>query len=399
MLSFNGKPFDSDDFDAAITGAIVKQVKEHLHEQISAIRHPDTGEFPTVQISGETVESISARIEGSAELLAIVRERLNLSDLERTTLIETEKVEAPKAFLSYAWEDRALAKRLAETLHSNGIDTWWAEWEIRAGDSLRQKIDEGLVDCTHFLVLLTPTSISKPRVNQEMDAGLVRKIESQAEFISLRSNLEPKALPPLLRGLMSPSIDDFDADMKQLIHDIHGISRKPPLGPAPQLVNAPNTGYSAAATAIAKVFADSTENARGWDPALPASEVCERTSLSQEDVMDAVYELGSLVTENFGTIIPGADLFATFDGYFMDWDPAKDALTVASDLINDESFPREPDQIAERYGWKPRRLNPAIAYLTSRKLIASMALMAMGPWVAVHLEKIDATRRFVKSRQ
>jgi hypothetical protein len=49
----------------------------------------------------------------------------------------------PKVFLSYAFEDTALADKIANTLQQNGIDTWWAGWCIRAGDSIRQRIDEG----------------------------------------------------------------------------------------------------------------------------------------------------------------------------------------------------------------------------------------------------------------
>lgn len=88
-----------------------------------------------------------------------------------------------------------LAQRIAETLQGNGVQTWWAEWEIGAGDSLRQKIDAGLSDCTHFIVLLTPRSIVKPWVNQEMDAGLVLKIQARCRFITLRHMLPAEALP------------------------------------------------------------------------------------------------------------------------------------------------------------------------------------------------------------
>jgi len=37
--------------------------------------------------------------------------------------------------------------------------------------------------------------------------------------------------------------------------------------------------------------------------------------------------------------------------------------------------------------------------LTGRRLIDSIQLMNMGPWMAAHLRRTDATRRFVKSRQ
>jgi len=398
-FTLNGRPFDPDDFRDVIMEAAVNKVKEHLHEQISSIRNPRTGEFTVVQVSGTTLENISARVEASTELLKLVQERLSPDDLKRTTLIDSKASEAHKAFISYAWEDRDLAKRIAETLQSNGIETWWAEWEIRVGDSLRQKIDEGLSNCTDFLVLLTPESINKPWVNQEMDAGLVRKIESQARFIAIRRNLAARALPPLLRGMLSPALEDFDTDIRQLIYDILGVSRKPVLGALPSVATTIASEYSPAATAIAKVFVEKTQNAAHSDPMLPMGELCDATSLSQDDVPDALYELGDMVAENFGTVMPTPELFVTFDKHFKGWDPAADALILAADLLNDASFPREPQQIAERYGWKPRRLNPAIAYLDGRKLISSLRHLGMGPWIAAYLEKTDATRRFVKSRQ
>ncbi len=39
---------------------------------------------------------------------------------------------APKVFLSFAFEDMALAGKIANTLQESGIDTWWAEWCITA---------------------------------------------------------------------------------------------------------------------------------------------------------------------------------------------------------------------------------------------------------------------------
>lgn len=86
-----------------------------------------------------------------------------------------------------------------------------------------------------------------------------------------------------------------------------------------------------------------------------------------------------MVEEQYGTVIPLPELYVTLDKHFKEWDPATDALTLAADLLNDASFPREPQEIAERYGWQPRRLNPALSYLISRKLIQSLTHLAMGP--------------------
>jgi len=114
-------------------------------------------------------------------------------------------------------------------LHAAGIDTFFAEWEIAAGQSLRGKIDEGLEDCTHFIVLLTETSLLKPWVNAEIDAAFVKKVNGTAVLIPLRYQLKANRLPPLLGGLHSPVIEDYQADIRRLVDDIRGISRKPPV--------------------------------------------------------------------------------------------------------------------------------------------------------------------------
>jgi len=87
-ITFNGKPFDPDDFKAALMNAAVEQVKGQLHERITSIRHPSTGEFPVAHVSGTALDNIAVRVEASAELLKLVQERVGGEDLTRMTLIE-----------------------------------------------------------------------------------------------------------------------------------------------------------------------------------------------------------------------------------------------------------------------------------------------------------------------
>lgn len=46
-LTTNGKPFDPDDFEKAIMAAAVNEVNDHLHDQLSSIRHPRNVWRPT----------------------------------------------------------------------------------------------------------------------------------------------------------------------------------------------------------------------------------------------------------------------------------------------------------------------------------------------------------------
>jgi len=308
----------------------------------------------------------------------------------------------PKVFLSFAFEDHSLASCIARTLQANGVDTWWAEWCIGPGDSIRQRIDEGLGNCTHFVVLLTPTSVAKPWVAAEMDAGLVAKLSKGTKFIVLRSNLAPSAMPPLLQALLSPEVDPAALDLTQLVNDIHGVTRKPPLGLPPVAARAHPTsapGLSNAANALARLFVERSKNATQLDPNFSVEELASELSLSQDDVRDAVFELqGLLENRRDHTVYANDELFVAFDKYWMGWGAEEDALRLATALVNDPSFPRDPAHQAIALGWSARRLNPATAYLANRELIKSIRSSSGGVWRFATMHNTDATRRFVKSR-
>jgi hypothetical protein len=400
MMTFNGKPFRAEDFSNALNRGVIESVRNQLRERLAEIRLPTTGEFPTVIVDGESLGELSIRVEGSPELLEHLKSRLSPEEQARTEFKVRHSVDNPRALLSYGGEDRVLAEAIAQGFMRNGIDTWWAEWELRAGDSLRQKIDEGLSNCTHFVVLLTPTSLTKPWVNQEMDAGLVRRLQQQCTFIPLRNDLPVSNLPPLLSGILSPEVTDDASNLDPVIHDIFGVTRKPALGIAPAVTRAPNTGYSAAAAAVAEVFVRSAEHAMIGEVQYHLTELVARTGLAEDDVTDALHELRSFFLEPGGTrqYLARGTLYATFDRYFMDFDPAQDALKLAADLVNDSNFPGDPKVIAERYGWVPRRLNPAVAYLMQRDAIRGREGLSTAPFGVGGIMSTDATRRFVKSR-
>lgn len=311
-------------------------------------------------------------------------------------------LQPPKVFLSYAFDDQALAKRIAHTLQANGVDTWWAEWCIGPGDSIRQRIDEGLGNCTHFVVLLTPVSVTKPWVAAEMDAGLVGKLSRGTKFIALRSGLAPNQMPPLLQGLLSPQVDSESFDLSQLVNDIHGVTKKPPLGPPPLAVRAKTAlapGLSNAANALVRLFVERSKNATRLDPNFSVGKLALELALSSDDVKDAIFELGGVVENHRDHVVHANDeLFVIFDKFWMPWDAEEDALQLAARLVNDANFPRAPEGQASALGWTARRLNPAVAYLANRSLIKSIRSHTGGPWLFATMHNTDATRRFVKSR-
>lgn len=381
--------------------AVLEGIRADIREKLGAIRDPETGEFPTVVVRGKDIDKLTMHVEGSPGVIALVKQRLGIVEDEEEQDVENQG-KVPHVFLSYTSDNIELARRIAEALQGNGIETWWDKWCISTGDSLRQKIDEGLSGCTHFLVLLTPQSIGKPWVNQEMDAGLVRKLNDQCRFLPVRYNLPASALPPLLSGMHAPEVTT-DEDIAQVIGDIHGVSRKPPRGPAPQVVAQSaetKTGYSAAANAIAKLFVERTKHGVFADPQFSVEKLAEETGLTVKDTTDGLHELSSFFKDTKRHVLVEPSLFTEFDRYWQPWNPADDAVKLAADINHASDFPADCQHIADLYGWQPRRLNPAITYLFDRGMLVNYKAMGMPEFVMVRVVgRPDEIRRFVKSRQ
>jgi hypothetical protein len=285
-------------------------------------------------------------ISGSDSVVELVKQELGLSGHVEEKMPQTSA--RPTVFLSYASEDKLIAKLVADRLMQNGIETFFAEWEIRAGDSIRQKIDQGLEECTHFIVLATETSIEKEWVKTEIDGVYRRKIEGQCTLIPVRHKLDARRLPPSLGGLHAPALDDVDSDIKALIDDIFDVSKKPALGPIPsiiaQKVSSGALGLSPAAEALVRLCMEKTEHGDDLDPQLDNETISIETGLNKDDIIDAIEELEDrgfvkhsrhIGDQGIGRVLSQAVLYVQFDKHFKEWDPEQDALKVAVALMNE----------------------------------------------------------------
>jgi hypothetical protein len=408
-------PANSGEVGAALKAALVENVQTQIRAALSAVRDPVTGEFAVVSIRGDDLENMTVSVEGSDAVKELAMARLRefgVSHRTEDTMSESQPI---YAFLSHAGADIELADRLARDLTAQGIEVFLDRWDITYGDSIPGKINDALATTTHFLVLLSPDSEGNRWVRTEMDAGLMDRVDGRCKFIAIRHGVPAANLPPLIRPWASPSLDDYDAAVSQLVSDIHGISRRPPLGPVPAVVDSARetqSGLSAAAFAIARLFIEKSQHGLTHDPMFRPEQFLEALALTDEDIRDGVHELEgrSLVkvlramdahpaarAVGFHVIGPTPELFTEYDEYVMPWKPPEDAQRVAADLVNG-IIDGNVGKIAEQYGWEPRRLNPAITYLISRHLVLSSKALGAHNWASPWIQKTDETRRFVKSR-
>lgn len=81
------------------------------------------------------------------------------------------------AFLSHSSKDKGFVRRLAADLVANGVKVWIDEQRILVGDSIPEKIAQGLAESDFFLIVVSRNSIESPWVKKELNNALVQEIE------------------------------------------------------------------------------------------------------------------------------------------------------------------------------------------------------------------------------
>ncbi|WP_316812950.1 toll/interleukin-1 receptor domain-containing protein [Pedobacter heparinus] len=84
-----------------------------------------------------------------------------------------------KVFISHSSDDKRFVRTLKTDLNENGIHTWFDEDELSFGDTLVEKLEQSIDQTSHFIIILSESSINSPWVQKELKhvlANLNRKI-------------------------------------------------------------------------------------------------------------------------------------------------------------------------------------------------------------------------------
>ena len=408
-LTHNGRPFDAKRFGEELERKGIELAMTALVDKArgaaATIVDPETGRHADVFVDRTAGNKVMVRTREPPAFARLLEERLGVGIGEVKVAGPVDAAERPRVYLAHATEDKAMVRPIAEHLMANGVEVWFDEWEIEVGDSLRQRMEEGLGAMTHLLVVLTPTSISKPWVARELDVGIVGMVGGESRMVPVLVGLDHDRLTPFLKTLLYIRLDPSSpSDLKGLVDRLHGVSRKPPIGEAPRYVaTAPSglEGWSSSALAIGRHFVEASSHARACDPMLTVAQLAEVTGLDVTDVRLGVLELteaGYLREMNArGHYTPELPLFVDFDEAFMPFSPAADAVTVATALVNGTDNARKVDRLAADLDWSPRRMNSAICYLLRAGAVDTRTALASGPWRAIQLIRTDRTIRFARS--
>lgn len=124
-----------------------------------------------------------------------------------------------KVFVSHRGADHSQSEKLALELRRAGHNVWLDYWQINVGDSIVDRINEGLSGST-FLVLCLSSEGMSTWMNREWMSALANQLEGQGvRLIPVR--LTGGELPGILRDLRFADLTrDWDAGVQELLKAI-----------------------------------------------------------------------------------------------------------------------------------------------------------------------------------
>jgi hypothetical protein len=86
-------------------------------------------------------------------------------------------------FLSHNRDDKEFVRRLADDLRRAGVTVWVDEAEIRIGDSIIGKIEEGILGSNYLGVVLSPNSVASQWVKEELRTALHLQVAMKGKIV------------------------------------------------------------------------------------------------------------------------------------------------------------------------------------------------------------------------
>jgi hypothetical protein len=131
---------------------------------------------------------------------------------------ETRDIKDYDFFISHATEDKdEIVRDLASALKDNGFEVWYDEFELKIGDSLRSKIDQGLINSRYGIVIISPSFVKKNWTEYELNGMVAREMNGHKVILPIWHKISKDEVLKF-----SPSLADKMA-LNTSIHTIEDI--------------------------------------------------------------------------------------------------------------------------------------------------------------------------------
>lgn len=126
----------------------------------------------------------------------------------------------PNVFVSHRCADSDAASRLADSLRKAGHDVWLDKWAIDIGDSIVERMNDGLEGSAYLVLCYSDSGVMSPWISREWMSALARQLQDR----------NVRVLPVMLTGDEAPAIladiraadlrSDWDKGLELLLRSI-----------------------------------------------------------------------------------------------------------------------------------------------------------------------------------
>jgi len=211
-------------------GGLVRKSPFHLKVPISGHWHV------TVDMQGlrGTVRSNVRVIPGSALRPLPVADKIplrNVPTLVRNALSDSSKTEDNRmfdVFISHASEDKdEVVRPLAIALQATRLTVWYDEFELRIGDNLRQKIDQGLARSRFGVVVLSQAFFKRDWPQYELDGLVTLSVSGDQILLPIWHNVSkcevmkysPSLANRLARSTSTHTVEEIAEEIVEVIQN------------------------------------------------------------------------------------------------------------------------------------------------------------------------------------
>ena len=133
-----------------------------------------------------------------------------------------------EVFISHASEDKdEVVRPLANAIQSSGLSVWYDEFELRIGDSLRQKIDRGLAKSQFGVVVLSQSFFGRGWPEYELDGLVTRAVSGEQILLPIWHNISkrevmrysPSLADRIARTTSTHTVEEIAAEIVDVIRN------------------------------------------------------------------------------------------------------------------------------------------------------------------------------------
>lgn len=233
--SANVRLVDSSNLQALKAGRKHTYYGGHFTKSPITLTVPRSGHWYVVVDHGGMRGNTRARVEVLPGRLPLLRQTSapSLDQLRDSVadLNHDDGLLIPKewdVFVSHASEDKdEVVRPLAAALREQGLRVWYDEFEMRIGDSLRRKIDQGIARSAFGVVVLSNAFFAKNWTQYELDGLVTRAVDGEQVLLPLWHRItkaEVRAQSPSLADRMARSTSDVT--LEEIAVEIAGVVRE-----------------------------------------------------------------------------------------------------------------------------------------------------------------------------